>query len=86
MKAEELRKSILQYAVQGKLVPQIDTEEPASILLEKIKIEKSKLIKSGYIKKTKMLPNITESEIPFDIPENWLWTRFDNVAKKEKVS
>lgn len=80
MKAEELRKSILQYAIQGKLVPQIDTEEPASILLEKIKIEKSKLIKSGYIKKTKMLPDITESEIPFYIPENWLWTRFDNVA------
>ena len=45
MKAEELRKSILQYAIQGNLVPQIDTEEPASILLEKIKIKKSKLIR-----------------------------------------
>ena len=53
MKAEQLRKSILQMAIQGKLVPQDPTDEPASVLLEKIRAEKQKLIKEGKIKKDK---------------------------------
>ncbi|WP_195270549.1 restriction endonuclease subunit S [Eubacterium sp. 1001713B170207_170306_E7] len=80
MKAEQLRKSILQYAIQGKLVPQIDTEEPASELLKKIKTEKQELIKQGKIKKEKSLPPITEEEKPFDIPESWEWVRFSDCA------
>lgn len=72
---EQLKKSILQEAVQGKLVPQDPSDEPASILLEKIAKEKEKLIKEGKIKKEKSLPTITEDEIPFDIPNSWKWTR-----------
>ncbi len=78
MKAEMLRKSILQYAIQGKLVPQIDTEEPASELLKKIKAEKQELIKQGKIKKEKPLPAITDEEKPFDIPDSWKWVRFSD--------
>ena len=80
MKAEMLRKSILQYAIQGKLVPQIDTEKPASELLKKIKSEKQKLIKDGKIKKEKLLTPITDEEKPFDIPESWEWVRFSDCA------
>lgn len=80
MKAETLRKSILQYAIQGKLVSQIATEEPASVLLEKIKAEKQELIKQGKIKKEKSLPSITEDEKPFDIPDSWEWVRLSDVA------
>ncbi|MEE1340449.1 MAG: restriction endonuclease subunit S [Succinivibrionaceae bacterium] len=69
---ERFKKSILQEAVQGKLVPQDPNDEPASILLEKIAKEKEKLIKEGKIKKQKSLPPITEDEIPFDIPNTWV--------------
>ncbi len=54
MKAEQLRKSILQMAIQGKLVPQNPNDEPASVLLEKIRAEKQRLIKEGKIKKDKV--------------------------------
>jgi len=81
MKAETLRKSILQYAIQGKLVPQIDSEEPASELLKKIKAEKTELIKQGKIKKSKMpLPPIADDEKLFDIPTSWEWVRFDTLV------
>ena len=70
---EMMKKSILQEAVQGKLVPQDPNDEPASLLLKKIAEEKKRLIKEGKIKKQKPLPEITEDEIPFDIPENWEW-------------
>ncbi|WP_313560026.1 restriction endonuclease subunit S [Ruminiclostridium cellobioparum] len=80
MKAETLRKSILQYAIQGKLVPQIATEEPASVLLEKIKAEKQELIKQGKIKKEKSLPPIVDDEKPFDIPDTWEWVRFSDIV------
>ena len=69
------KKAILQEAVQGKLVPQIATEGNAKDLLEEIKKEKAKLIKEGKIKKEKTLPEITEDEIPFDIPESWCYIR-----------
>ena len=67
------KKAILQEAVQGKLVPQNAAEGNAKDLLEEIKKEKSKFLKEGKIKKEKPLPEITEDEIPFDIPESWCW-------------
>lgn len=73
------KKAILQEAVQGKLVPQIAAEGNAKDLLEEIKKGKSKLIKEGKIKKEKPLPEITEDEIPFDIPESWCWCRFSEI-------
>ncbi len=74
------KKAILQEAVQGKLVPQIAAEGNAKDLLEEIKKEKTKLIKEGKIKKEKTLPEITEDEIPFDIPENWCWCRLSELC------
>lgn len=79
MKAEELRKSILQYAIQGKLVPQIDIEEPASILLERIRKEKSELVKVGKIKKDKTLQHILDDEKPFDLPDSWEWVKHNEI-------
>ena len=75
------KKAILQEAVQGKLVPQISAEGNAKDLLEEIKKEKAKLIKEGKIKKEKPLPEITEDEIPFDIPENWCWCRLGEIVQ-----
>lgn len=74
------KKAILQEAVQGKLVPQIAAEGNAKDLLEEIKKEKSKLIKEGKIKKEKPLPEISDDEIPFDIPENWCWCRLGEIV------
>ena len=74
------KKAILQEAVQGKLVPQIAAEGNAKDLLEEIKKEKAKLIKEGKIKKEKPLPEITEDEIPFDIPESWCWCRLGDIV------
>ena len=76
---EQLKKSILQWAIQGRLVPQDPTDEPASELLKRIKAEKAALIKSGKLKKEKPLPPISEDEIPFDIPESWIWVRCGDV-------
>ena len=84
MKAADLRKAILQYAVEGKLVPQDIHDEPASILYEKIKAEKENLIKQGKIKKEKPLPPITDDEIPYNIPENWKWVRLGEVFIVER--
>jgi len=84
---KKLRQQLLQDAVQGKLVEQIKKDEPASELLKKIKAEKEKLIaenlpagKAGKLKKEKELPPIKPEEIPFDIPENWVWCRGETVA------
>ncbi|MGI6153065.1 MAG: restriction endonuclease subunit S, partial [Christensenellaceae bacterium] len=76
---EYLPKSILQMAVQGKLVPQDLHDEPASELLERIHAEKAKLIKEGKIKKEKPLPPITDDEIPYDLPEGWIWCRLGDI-------
>ena len=81
MTPEQLKASILQYAMEGKLVKQDPNDEPASILLEKIKAEKEKLVKEGKIKKSKKLPAIEEDEKPFDIPDSWEWTRVKDVTK-----
>lgn len=76
----KIEKSILQYAMQGKLVEQDSTNEPASNLIERIKEEKEELIKNKIIKKEKALPEITGSEIPFDIPESWEWVRLKDIS------
>lgn len=76
---EDMQKSILQYAIQGKLVEQREEDGTAEDLYKQIQEEKKKLIKEGKIKKTKALPEITEDEIPFDIPENWKWVRLGDV-------
>ncbi len=80
MKAADLRKSILQAAVQGKLVPQDKNDEPASELLKRVQAEKVALIKDGKLKKEKPLPPITEDEIPYDLPEGWVWCRAIDVC------
>ena len=80
MTAQELKNSILQYAVQGKLVPQDPTDEPASVLLERIKSEKAQLIKDKKIKAEKPLAPITDEEIPFEIPESWVWVRLGEIG------
>jgi type I restriction enzyme S subunit len=72
---EQLRQSFLREAMQGKLLPQNKNDEPASVLLGKIKVEKERLIKEKKIKKQKALAPITEEEIPFEIPENWEWCK-----------
>ena len=79
MTAKDLKNALLQEAVQGKLVPQIASEGNARDLLEEIRKEKSKLIKEGKLKKEKPLPEITEEEIPFEIPENWCWCRVGDI-------
>ena len=71
----DMQKSILQMAIQGKLVPQIPEEGTGEELFQQIQTEKQTLIKAGTIKKEKPLPEITEDEIPFDIPESWKWYR-----------
>lgn len=82
MKATELRQSILQAAVQGKLVPQNPNDEPASQLLKRIQLEKARLISDGKIKKEKPLPRITEDELPFDLPEGWEWCKLGEISSK----
>ncbi|MHC6247480.1 restriction endonuclease subunit S [Lactobacillus delbrueckii] len=77
---QELRERILDLAMQGKLVEQDAGDEPASALLEKIKAEKAELVKEGKIKKSKKLPEITDDEKPFDIPDSWKWVRLGDVG------
>ena len=79
MNAQDLKNSILQLAIQGKLVEQREEEGTAKELLKKIDAEKKQLIKEGKIKKQKALPDIKDDEIPFDIPENWKWVRLNQI-------
>ena len=76
---EDMKKSILQYAIQGKLVEQRPEEGTGKELYRQIQTEKQRLIKEGKIKKEKPLPKITEDELPFDIPESWKWRRLSDV-------
>lgn len=78
--SDKLRKSILQQAVQGKLTERDPADEPASELIKRIKTEKEALMKSGKIKKEKPLPEITEDEKPFDIPDTWEWVRLSDIC------
>lgn len=90
MTPQELKASILQLAIQGKLVEQRPEEGTAEELYKQIQEEKKELIKAGKIKKEKTLPEITEDEIPFDIPESWMWVRLGDCSsysqRKEKVN
>ena len=80
MNAQDLKNSILQLAVQGKLVEQRAEEGTARELIEQIKLEREQLIKDKKIKKSKPLPEITEDEIPFEIPESWEWVRLNGIV------
>ncbi|MGY3915955.1 restriction endonuclease subunit S [Aeromonas australiensis] len=80
---KKLRELILELAVRGKLVPQDPSDEPASVLLERIAAEKTRLVKEGKIKKPKALPEIAEEDKPFELPEGWEWARFDEIINQE---
>ena len=75
MNAQDLKNSILQRAIEGKLVPQRKEEGTAKELLAEIRAEKARLVKEKKIKKSKPLPEITDEEKPFDIPDSWEWVR-----------
>lgn len=77
---EQIKKSILQYAIQGKLVEQRPEEGTGEELYHQIQEEKQRLIKEGKIKKEKLLPEIKDDEITFEIPESWKWVRLGNVG------
>ena len=81
MTPEQLRASILQYAMEGKLVKQDPNDEPASELIQKIKSQRTRLAKESKIKKSKKLPLITDDEKPFDIPDNWEWARLNDLSE-----
>ena len=76
----KLRQAILQIAVQGKLVPQNPNDEPASVLLAKIKAEKERLVKEKKIKKIEPLPPISPDVTPYELPKGWQWVRFGAVT------
>lgn len=80
MKMDEIRNKILQLAIQGKLVPQDENDEPAAVLLEKIQAEKEQLIQEKKIKKEKPLPEISDEEKVFEIPKGWEWVRLQSIA------
>ncbi len=81
MNAQQLKNAILQEAIQGRLVPQDPNDEPASVLLDKIRKEKAKLVKEGKLKKKDLeVASISEDEIPFDIPESWEWCRVCDIT------
>lgn len=80
---DKLKQSVLQYAMEGKLIKQDPNDEPASELIKKIKNEKAELIKEGKIKKSQKLPVITDDEKPFDIPNSWEWVRLGELLKPE---
>lgn len=76
---KKLRKLILSFAMQGKLVPQDPTDQPARELLSEIEVEKKKLISEGIIKKQISLPPIEDSEIPYKLPKSWKWVRLNDI-------
>ena len=80
MTPQELKNSILQLAIQGKLVEQRPEEGTAQELYAQIQAEKQRLIQSGKLKKEKSLPEITEDEKPFEIPEGWMWVRIKEIT------
>ncbi|MBA8079476.1 restriction endonuclease subunit S [Enterobacter asburiae] len=81
---KKLRELILELAVRGKLVPQDPNDEPAYELLKRIAAEKAELVKQGKIKKQKPLPEISEDEKPFELPEGWEWVRFGDISEIER--
>ena len=84
MNAQQLRNSILQEAIQGRLVPQDPTDEPASVLLQRIRKEKERLVKEGKLKKKDLESKpIEDDEIPFEIPKGWEWCRLGNLVSNQ---
>jgi len=77
---KKLRELILELAVRGKLVEQDPTDEPASVLLERIAEEKARLVEEGKIKKTKHLPEVAEEDKPFELPQGWSWARLGEIT------
>lgn len=78
---DDMKKSLFQYAIEGKLVPQSKEEGTAKDLLAKIRAEKARLVKEKKIKKSKPLPAITGDEKPFDIPDSWEWVRVGDIVE-----
>ena len=86
MDTKKLRQKILDLAIHGKLVPQDPNDEPASVLLEHIKVEKERLIKEGKIKKSKKSAKTSDTphygNVPFEVPDNWVWTDIEHICSK----
>ena len=92
MDTKKLRQKILDLAIRGKLVPQDPNDEPASVLLERIRAEKERLIKEGKIKRSKKSASDTPhyenrqvgeaNEVPFEVPEGWEWTTINDICSK----
>ena len=81
MDTKKLRQKVLDLAIHGKLVKQDPNDEPASVLLDRIRAEKVRLVKEGKIKKSDLIEKpISVDEIPFEVPEGWVWTRFGTIA------
>ena len=83
MDTKKLRQKILDLAIHGKLVPQDPNDEPASVLLERIRAEKEALIKEGKIKRAKKTTASDTSHyenVPFEVPEGWCWTTIGEVS------
>ena len=84
MDTKTLRQKILDLAIHGKLVPQDPNDEPASVLLERIKVEKERLIKEGKIKRSKKSAKTSDTShyenVPFEVPESWVWCRLEDIA------
>ena len=84
MDTKKLRQKILDLAIRGKLVPQDPNDEPASVLLERIRAEKERLVKEGKIKKSKAAKTADTphyENVPFEVPSSWVWTTVDTIAK-----
>src|SRR5699024_3807382 len=84
MNGQHFKNSILQLAIQGKLVEQREEEGTAKQLIENIKAEKEQLIRDGKIRKEKPFSKIDEGEIPYNVPENWQWVRFGDLGSFKK--
>ena len=86
MDTKKLRQKILDLAIHGKLVPQDPNDEPASVLLERIKAEKERLIKEGKIKGSKKYAKTSDTphygNVPFEVPDNWVWTDIEHICSK----
>ena len=84
MDTKKLRQKILDLAIRGKLVPQDPNDEPASVLLERIKAEKERLIKEGKIKRSKKTTKTSDTphyeNVPFEVPDGWVWTTLGNIG------
>ena len=85
MDTKKLRQKILDLAIRGKLVPQDPNDEPASVLLERIKAEKERLIKEGKIKRSKKIAKTSDTphyeNVPFNVPDNWIWTTVEEILE-----